>query len=255
MQTALFGDYLSPPASKLETPVCSTTGFSSDYSQVNKGEALAYVAGEWLVLMPEKALYWPRMRTLFAADVHVGKGTAFRAQGVALPEGSTDHSLARLSTCIEAKQAQLLVLLGDFLHNKDATRSSIQAKLASWRAQHAALSILLIRGNHDLKSGDPHQALNIDCVNEGEVCTPFVLNHHPQPSSAGYALAGHVHPAVRLTGRAGESVRLPCFWFGADVGLLPSFGAFTGSHVIKPKRGDHVFAVADDEVVALHGKA
>jgi uncharacterized protein len=55
-----------------------------------------------------------------------------------------------------------------------------------------------------------------------------------------------------LTGRAGESARLPCFWFGQDVGLLPSFGAFTGSHVIKPKRGDQVFAVADTEVVALH---
>jgi uncharacterized protein len=222
---------------------------------VSKGEALTFVAGEWLVLMPEKALYWPRLHTLFVADVHVGKGTAFRAQGVALPDGSTADSLARLSRCIEVKQAKRLVLLGDFLHNKDAKALSVQAKLLAWRARHSALSILLVRGNHDLKAGDPHAVLAIDCVAEGEVSAPFVLNHHPTPSSAGYALAGHVHPAVRLTGRGGESARLPCFWFGAEVGLLPSFGAFTGSHVIKPKRGDQVFAIADTEVVALHGKA
>lgn len=239
MQNHLFENYLTPATNRLETPV-------------NKGESLAYVAGEWLVLMPEKALYWPRTRTLFAADVHVGKGTAFRAQGVALPDGSTGDSLARLSICLEKTHATRLILLGDFLHNKDATKASIQTKLATWRAQHEALSILLIRGNHDLKAGDPHAALRIDCVPEGEICAPFALNHHPTPSPAGYALAGHVHPAVRLHGRAGETARLPCFWFGQDVGLLPSFGAFTGSHVIKPKRGDHVFAVADTEVVALH---
>lgn len=239
IQKTLFENHLTPAINTSEIPV-------------NRGDALTYLAGEWLVLMPQKALYWPRMKTLFAADVHVGKGTAFRAQGVALPAGSTGDSLARLSTCIEKTQATRLILLGDFLHNKDSTKSSIQVKLEAWRAQHQALTVMLIRGNHDLKAGDPAASLRIDCVAEGELCAPFVLNHHPMPSAAGYALAGHVHPAVYLTGRAGESARLPCFWFGQEVGLLPSFGAFTGSHVIKPKRGDHVFAVADTEVVALH---
>jgi uncharacterized protein len=242
MQNYLFNDHLTRPQNKPEI-------------LINKGEMLTCIASEWLVLMPEKALYWPRLHTLFAADVHVGKGTAFRAQGVALPDGSTADSLARLSRCIEMKQAKRLVLLGDFLHNKDARAESVRAKLRTWRERHSALAMLLIRGNHDLKAGNPHAELAIDCVAEGEVCAPFVLNHHPTPSSAGYALAGHVHPAVRLTGRGGESARLACFWFGADVGLLPSFGAFTGSHVIKPKRGDQVFAIADTEVVALHGKA
>lgn len=239
IQKTLFENHLTPAINTSEIPV-------------NRGDALTYLAGEWLVLMPQKALYWPRMKTLFAADVHVGKGTAFRAQGVALPAGSTGDSLARLSTCIEKTQATRLILLGDFLHNKDSIKSSIQVKLEAWRAQHQALTVMLIRGNHDLKAGDPAASLRIDCVAEGELCAPFVLNHHPMPSAAGYALAGHVHPAVYLTGRAGESARLPCFWFGQEVGLLPSFGAFTGSHVIKPKRGDHVFAVADTEVVALH---
>ncbi len=47
------------------------------------------------------------------------------------------------------------------------------------------------------------------------------------------------------------SVRLPCFWFGPRVGVLPSFGAFTGSALVRPRAGDQVFVVADDEVIRV----
>ena len=67
----------------------------------------------------------------------------------------------------------------------------------------------------------------------------------------GYALAGHIHPAVRLSERGGQSLRLPCFWFGPRVGVLPSFGAFTGSAVVRPRAGDQVFVVADDQVIRV----
>ena len=250
MQSTLFKSYLNS-GQELATPAPP----SHLLNGLNTGEALTQLAGEWLIVMPEKTLFWPRTQTLFAADVHVGKGAAFRAQGVALPTGSSADSLTRLSLCLAKTRAERLVLLGDFLHNKHSINAAINAQLIAWRAQHDALSITLIRGNHDLKSGDPPASWRIDCVAEGEVCAPFVFNHHPTLSPAGYAFAGHVHPAVRLTGRGGESARLPCFWFGQDVGMLPSFGAFTGSHVIKPKRGDQVFAIAGAEVVAMHEKA
>jgi metallophosphoesterase superfamily enzyme len=64
-------------------------------------------------------------------------------------------------------------------------------------------------------------------------------------------LAGHVHPAVRVGGRGRDRLRLPCFWFGPRVGVLPAFGAFTGTHTITPAPGDRVFAVADDRVLAV----
>ena len=67
---------------------------------------------------------------------------------------------------------------------------------------------------------------------------------------AGYALAGHVHPAVRLRGE-GESLRLPCFWFGARYGVLPAFGAFTGTAEVRPREGDQVFVIAEDEVLRV----
>ncbi|HUP30403.1 MAG TPA: DEAD/DEAH box helicase, partial [Usitatibacter sp.] len=80
---------------------------------------------------------------------------------------------------------------------------------------------------------------------------PFVLNHEPGPSRGGYALAGHIHPAVRLSASGEKPLRLPCFWFGARYGVLPAFGAFTGNAEVLPRRGDQVFVIAEQEVLQV----
>ncbi len=82
---------------------------------------------------------------------------------------------------------------------------------------------------------------------------PVARCHHPVENPGSYALAGHVHPAIMLSGFGRQRERLPGFIFGAAVGILPSFGAFTGSASVRPVRGDRVFAVAGDEVVAIAG--
>ena len=53
-------------------------------------------------------------------------------------------------------------------------------------------------------------------------------------ATGAYVLAGHLHPCVVLGGRAHQRLRLPCFHFGAQVGVLPAFGAFTGMHALRP---------------------
>ena len=68
---------------------------------------------------------------------------------------------------------------------------------------------------------------------------------------AGYALAGHIHPAVRLCGEGDETLRLACFWFGKRHGVLPACGAFTGSAVVRPRVGDQVFVIAEGEVLRV----
>ncbi|MDQ2734045.1 MAG: DEAD/DEAH box helicase, partial [Pseudomonadota bacterium] len=60
-----------------------------------------------------------------------------------------------------------------------------------------------------------------------------------------------LHPCVGLGGRAGDHLRLPCFWFGDDVGVLPAFGAFTGMHSIRARAGERVFVVADEIVASM----
>ena len=50
-------------------------------------------AGERLVLLPEKAVFWPSEKTLIVADLHLGKTAAFRAAGIGVPELTTTADL------------------------------------------------------------------------------------------------------------------------------------------------------------------
>ncbi|HEX7438036.1 MAG TPA: hypothetical protein VF308_15125 [Caldimonas sp.] len=105
-----------------------------------------------------------------------------------------------------------------------------------------------MRGNHDDRAGDPPPGLWIETVDEPFGFGGLALCHHPTPPRAGYVLGGHLHPCLNLGGRAFDRLRLPCFWFGAGVGVLRAFGAFTGMHPIRPQPGDRVFAIADEQV-------
>jgi uncharacterized protein len=209
------------------------------------------IVNESLTLLPQKALYWPREKTLFIADAHFGKAASFRAAGIPMPHGTTTNTLAKIDDCLRATQAGRIVFLGDFLHNRDSRAKETFDKFAKWRDANAQLKLQLVRGNHDAKAGDPPSDWNIDCVDEGETLGPFCLAHHPEPDLRGYVLAGHIHPAVRLQGRANDSMRLPCFWFGTYVAVLPAFGSFTGTYTVMPKQGDRVFVVADTAVIEV----
>ena len=211
------------------------------------------IAGECLVLLPERAAWWPAAKTLFVADFHLGKAASLRSAGIPMPSGTTTENLERLDRALAARPVAHLVILGDFLHSAQGRAQATLARFAHWRASRPALAVTLVRGNHDDRAGDPPSQWNMRCVDPGERLGPFALLHDPAPVAGAYALAGHIHPAVRLTERGGQSVRLPCFWFGPRVGVLPSFGAFTGSAVVRPREGDRVFVVAGDEVICVGG--
>src|SRR6185436_15640126 len=51
------------------------------------------VAGEELLLLPERAAYWPAKRALFVADYHLGKAASFRSAGIPLPAGTTSETV------------------------------------------------------------------------------------------------------------------------------------------------------------------
>jgi len=209
------------------------------------------VAGESLVLLPQRAAWWPAGKALFVADFHLGKAASFRHAGIPLPPGTTTENLARLEGALAGRPVERLVFLGDFLHSAQGGAPATLAAFAKWRESRPTLAMTLVRGNHDDRAGDPPGEWAMRCVNPGEALGPFALVHEPAPVRGGYALSGHIHPAVRLSERGGQSVRLPCFWFGPRVGVLPSFGAFTGSALVRPRAGDQVFVVADGQVIRV----
>jgi uncharacterized protein len=210
-----------------------------------------HAGGSVLRLLPQRALFLPQHHTLLVADAHIGKAVSFRRLGVPVPHGTTDETLARLADAISTTGARHVVFLGDLLHSARSHAAGTKAAVAAWRDRHARIELTLVRGNHDQHAGDPPPAWQVRCIDGPLLLDGLALAHHPQPLASRYVLAGHTHPAVVLGGRAHQHLRLPCFHFGADVGVLPAFGAFTGMHVVQRGTGDRVFVVCDDTVHAL----
>lgn len=209
--------------------------------------------------LAERALWLPDAGLLLVADAHIGKAQSFRRLGVPVPEATTDGTLARLDAAIaRCPGLERIVFLGDLLHAARGRGAATLAAVAAWRDRHAALALTLVRGNHDGHAGDPPPGWGVDCVDEPwqhPSLPGLALAHHPKPLDGCYVLAGHLHPAVRLEGRAHQRLRLACFHFGPAVGVLPAFGEFTGTHVLPRGAQDRVFAVADGTVIELPAPA
>jgi DNA ligase-associated metallophosphoesterase len=209
------------------------------------------LSGERLTLLPQRALYWQRAKTVFIADLHLGKTATFLAFSIPLPEGSTRSDLARLSLVLATTHAERLIVLGDLLHARAGRSADVFAAFEAWRTQHTALEILLMRGNHDRKAGDPPDNWRVTVVDTPFNEPPFILRHEPAVEQNGYVLAGHLHPGIQLSGAGRQVLHLPCYWFGKHVGVLPAFSSFTGLHKIRPEQEDQVWAVTEEAVIPV----
>ena len=205
-------------------------------------------AGERLHLLPEKGLWWPAQATLFVADVHLGKAATYRALGQPVPGGTTQDNLQRLSMLISRHRAQRLVVLGDFMHAAQAHTPDVLAALDAWRSLHPAIEMVLVRGNHDDRAGDPPTHLGMRVVDEPWLLGPFACCHYPQTHLTHFVLAGHVHPVLRLHGSGRDVLRLPCFVSHHQAATLPAFGAFTGGHEVRAVAGLVRYAIGADRV-------
>ena len=203
--------------------------------------------GEQLVLLPQKAAFWPRERMLIIADIHFGKAAAFRSLGIPVPRGTTSENLHALDELVELTGARHVLFLGDFLHARAAHAASTQAAMLAWRRRRCELVLTLVRGNHDRHAGDPAAQLGIDLVDEPYTVGPFSFCHHPDIDAPGYVLAGHVHPVYVLATRF-DALRLPCFIAGPRRMILPSFGAFTGGHAMRLAPDERVWVSSGEAV-------
>jgi DNA ligase-associated metallophosphoesterase len=209
-------------------------------------------------LFPEKAVYLKEYQTLLIADAHLGKAVSFRRLGVPVPRGTTQSNLQTISRLIAQTGATRVVFLGDLFHSQAALQSAVLTQWHAWRQAHASVAIVLVEGNHDAKAFRAKVSpleLGITLVEEPWFIDTerrmLALCHFPQTVPGAYAITGHIHPSFNLYGRAGESARLPCFWFGEQCAVLPAFGEFTGSHVVLPEPGDRVYVIADDSVLPV----
>lgn len=209
-----------------------------------------------LQLQADHSVWWAATGTLFVADVHLGKDERFRRLGVPVPLGPTQDTLDRLAGACAVRSVRRLVVLGDLLHARGSATEALGRRWLQWLDARPDLEVVLVRGNHDRQSGDPPPAWRVQVVGEGEPLDGLRLCHEPpEPQAAlpasGFALAGHVHPGVRLSGRGGDRLRLPCFIHGPARLVLPAFGSFTGLHLMAPHPAERRVAVCEGRLVAV----
>ena len=208
------------------------------------------IQGEKFILHPFKAILWERKSTLLLADLHLGKARHFRQSGIPVPQAAGDTNWDRLITLFLDFKPDRVLFLGDLFHSSYNTSWDEFCQLLD---QFSHIQFELVVGNHDILQ-DAHYAqarllIHADTLQE----PPFLFTHEPIEAETIelYNLAGHIHPSVRLRGNGRQYLRLPCFYFGAKQGILPAFGAFTGTATIQPQKGDRVFVIAEDVVMEV----
>ena len=216
-----------------------------------KGSVSIEWQGEFLDLLPDRAVFWPNEKTLYIADTHFGKAATFRKVGIPVSEHTTAEDCERLSKLVKGTGAEKLIILGDFLHARTGRVQPVRNQLFDWSDQHKQLSIVLIRGNHDQQSGDPWPELHIDCMPDPTEAENWDLRHLPVECPTRPYMAGHLHPGYRLSGTSRDTLRSPCWVVGEDRLILPSFGGFTGLKNVTLEPCEKLYLTNGKEIIPL----
>ena len=169
------------------------------------------------------ALYWPGERTLIVADLHLEKGSSFAKRGAMLPPYDTQDTLQRLAECIDRYEPRRVVALGDSLHDTEAAARIAPANREILRILQEDREWIWITGNHDPVIAADLGGTCTDRLDLGGI--RFV--HVPRVGRVTHEIAGHMHPAAKLS-LYGHTIRRPCFVGNGRRLMLPAFGTYAG---------------------------
>ena len=209
------------------------------------------IEGHPLHLLAEGAAFDPDARTLFVADLHLGKTNVFREAGLALPDGPDAANLVRLARLVADTEARTLLILGDVFHARSA---GIERTLVAWCGEHSQLQCCIVPGNHDRRIPWREWLPCAEVLREGARAGPFRVAHHPPEEADAITLCGHLHPGIAIGKPRERKLRVPCFWLRRRALVLPAFGEFTGLQTIEREPADRVWVATAGRVVELPGR-
>lgn len=205
------------------------------------------LAGEAVELLPERAVWWPKARSLIVSDLHLGKEHAFAAAGIAVPGGVIVETLERMTGLVRACGAERVIVVGDLLHTPTGVTPQVIERVARWR-RSLPVEWCLVAGNHDGAVDRVLESWSLRSLGRSHVEPPFRFTHEPEAGVVGtFTWSGHLHPGVRI-GAGNDSIRLPCFAIGERLGVLPSFSLFTGRSTVSSSLPSDRFAIAGERV-------
>ncbi|WP_207493360.1 ligase-associated DNA damage response endonuclease PdeM [Aridibaculum aurantiacum] len=204
-----------------------------------------------LWLSPERCIFWEEQSTLIVSDLHFGKTGHFRKAGIGVPQNVYKEDLQRLLAQVQHYRPHQLVVVGDLFHSNANKEMDLFMR---WRHDFSQLHIALVKGNHDILSKGWYSQANIAVSDDHLAVDSFCFVHDiAAKCDAGkeikYYFSGHIHPCITLRGVGKQSLKFPCYFFGASYAVLPAFGKFTGTAHIEPKATDRVFAILPSDKV------
>lgn len=205
------------------------------------------LAGEVFFLLPEKALFRPSRNQLVLSDVHLGKATHFRKHGIPMPDHSHLKDMDKLRFLINTWNPSSVLILGDLFHSDYNTE---WLAFKSLLMEYSAVQFILTEGNHDILSNEIYtieNLLKVKMLTEDHL----IFSHHPLNNLNKINVCGHVHPGIRITGLAKQSIKLPCFYFNGVHFILPAFGELTGLLLLEWEATSDYYLVRIDHVIKL----
>ncbi len=201
-------------------------------------------------LLHQRALFWPAKQTLIIADVHLGKTSHFRKNGLALPVNIPFAEIENLNKLVEEYKPETIIFLGDLFHSDVNQEWNL---FIQWLSQYAFKAIL-VNGNHDTALLQETNLGKLISVNQQKI-ENFLFTHEPTELHENlYNFCGHIHPGFTLKGKGHQKLRLPCFSVGKMQTILPAFGLTTGAVAQKQKAQNRFFVIAENEVFEVNKK-
>lgn len=181
------------------------------------------IGGRSFVADVSGALYWPAEDILIVADLHLEKGSAFASRGVLLPPYDTAATLERLAATLDTYPAASVLCLGDSFHDTGAVDRMSAEDRGTLAILQEGREWVWLNGNHDPVIDD---ALGGTVLHEVTL-SGLTFRHEPTASPVTHEIAGHLHPAARVSFH-GHVIRRPCFVGNGMRLVLPAFGTYAG---------------------------
>jgi len=211
--------------------------FAYEFAQTPCGSLRTRLMAAEVMLRASGALWLEAERALVVADLHLEKGSSYAARGQMLPPYDTRETLRRLAAEVVALTPAVVVLLGDTFHDRRSEERLAQENAETLRELARGRTLVWVVGNHD---ADGPQALPGETADELSM-RGLTFRHEPQAGLRPGEVAGHLHPAARVTASRG-SVRRRCFITDGERAILPAFGAYAGGLNVRDEAFAGLFA-------------
>lgn len=205
-------------------------------------------------LLPERAVFWEEKKILILADIHFGKATSFRKQGIPIPEGNMEEDLMKMQSLIHKMKPESCIIVGDLIHAQKGLSKDVQDLFSEW-LKNIPCEMHLILGNHDrslAKSLPQNWFLHVH--EKSLLIDPFYFCHFPEIHEPWFVWSGHLHPKIELKDHR-DRLLLHCFQIYPNLGILPAFSSFVGGTYIKKSKEYSIYVIADTSVMQVQTEA